>query len=114
MKDLRILDLYQCETPHTLVHALHPSMSSSGVVVCPQLEELAIEHRRRFDMKDIVRTVAARASRGAKLKTVRIVSGRDELDVVDVLELGKHVWEVEHDPRVDVVDEHSDSSAEED
>ena len=95
MKDLRILDLYQCETPHTLVHALHPSMSSSGVVVCPQLEELAIEHRRRFDMKDIVRTVAARASRGAKLKTVRIVTwDKTMIPPADLLELKKHVLHV--------------------
>jgi len=38
---------------------------------------------------------AARALRGEKLKTVRIVDGRDAADL-DVSELRKHVWNVEY------------------
>jgi hypothetical protein len=117
MKHLRTLTLSQCTSPNIFIHALDPNIGASGVVVCPKLEELVLVFRidgETLGIKNIIDMAAARASRGAKLRTVGIVSGRDELDPVDVLELGKHVWGVEHDPRVDVVNEHSDTSAEED
>jgi len=43
----------------------------------------------------------ARALRGAKFKTVRIVDEDPDprVDPVDVLELGKHAWHVEYGPR---------------
>jgi hypothetical protein len=40
-----------------------------------------------------------RASRGRKLKTIRIVGGREEGDL-DVSELGKYVWNFEYNPGV--------------
>ena len=47
MKNLRTMAIYQCASPHVFVHALDPCMCSSGVVVCPKLEELDIEYCRR-------------------------------------------------------------------
>jgi len=83
MKDLRTLEPHQCEDPHIFVRALHPSMSPLGVVVCPQLEELVIVHGGIFDIKDVVGTVAARASGGAKLKTVGTVYFPDMMILCD-------------------------------
>jgi len=95
MKDLRTLTLNRCENPHVFVQALHPSMSSSGVVV-PKLEELVIEHRGMFDIKEVAEMAAARASGGVKLKAVRIVSWyRGVYAQLDVSELRKHVLYVE-------------------
>ena len=51
MKDLRTLKLYGFKDPQIFVRALHPSMSPSGVVVCPRLEELVIEYMETFDIK---------------------------------------------------------------
>lgn len=72
-------------------------MSPSGVVVCPKLEELVIEiYLERFDIKDVIGIAAARAIRGMKLKSVRIInSSRTTYPQVDVLELKKHVLNVE-------------------
>ena len=98
MEHLRTLTLHYCANLHTFVRTLHPTMSSSGVVVCPKLEGLAIACcRTTFDMTSIVEVAAARASRGAKLKSVRIVS-RAKFEQNDVLELEKHVLNVECGP----------------
>jgi len=92
MNGLRTLTLTRCENPHIFVHALHPSMSSSGIVVCPELEEVVIEHRWMFDVKVVEEVAAARASRGAGFKVVRIVSWYEDIrSQLDVLELKNHV-----------------------
>jgi hypothetical protein len=114
MKHLRTLTLYHCESPHIFVHALHPTMNSSGAVVCPKLEELAIVcYNTTLDMKSIVGVAAARASRGAKLKSIRIVS-QEKFERADVLELEKHVLNVECGPEVDGASGEGDSVDEED
>jgi len=96
MKGLRTLTLTRCEDPHIFVHALHPGTSSSGVVVCPELEELVIEHKAAFDLKVIEGVVAARASRGAKLKLIRIISWYGTIeDQIDASELKNLVSRVE-------------------
>jgi len=96
MKDLRTLTLTRCEDPRIFVRALHHGISLSGVVVCPKLEMLVIEHDGTFDIKDIVETAAVRASRGAKLKTVRIFPFHKTVNSrLDVLELKKYVLHVE-------------------
>ena len=70
-------------------------MSSSGVVVCPELEELAIRHWRTFDTKDVAGTLAARALRGTKLKTVRIIGwGGSSYPQLDLSELKKYAVHV--------------------
>jgi hypothetical protein len=101
MKHLRALMLHHCASPHIFVHALRPTMRSPETVVCPELEELVIVLRgRTFDMKSVIGVAAARASKGAKLKTVRIV-GRDRPARTDVLELEKHVFHVGCGPASD-------------
>jgi len=108
MKDLRVLVLCECDYPYVFIHALHPSMSPSEVLVCPDLEELVIVLRNdgeAFDMEDAIGMAEARASRGKKLKSVRVVHRGDEPDPQDVLELTKHVRHVEHGPRINAVDD---------
>jgi hypothetical protein len=78
MEHLRVLTLYRCANPHIFIQALHPTTCSSENVVCPELEELIIVlNGGTLDMKSVIGVAAARASRGAKLKSVRII-GRDQ------------------------------------
>jgi len=98
MKDLRTLKFDQCNEPQTFLRALHPGMSLSGAVVCPELEELVIMHGWAFNIKNVVAVAAARASRGAKLKFVKIVHRHTTIySQPDVLELKEHVLHVECD-----------------
>ena len=79
MKGLRALKLTMCENSHFLIHTLDPSTDSPEVVVCPELEDIVIVFstaREIFDIKGVIGMVAARASRGAKLTSIRIVSDR--------------------------------------
>jgi len=109
LEELRILMLYECNRTHIFIRALHPSASSPDVMVCPKLKELVLvlcDGEEVFDMKVVVRMAKARASRGKKLETVRIVDGRDEPDPDGVLELlRKHVGHVEYGPWVGAVDD---------
>ena len=99
MENLRRLTLSRCRSPHTFIHSLHPSMSSSGAVVCPNLEEFVISGVV-FDMEQFIGVAAARALKGAKLECVRIID-RYTTTGGDVLELEKHVSRVEYGPEVD-------------
>jgi len=102
MKDLRTLTLSKCRSLGIFIHALQSTTNPSEVVVCPKLEELVLvlqPQRRMSDITSVIEMVEARASRGGKLRTFRIVGGRDTADV-DVSELRKHVWNVEYGPRV--------------
>ena len=95
MKSLRILTLYLCKHPQVFINVLDPNTSSSGVMVCPKLEELDIEHRDLFHIKDVIGMASVRVSRGARLKSVRIFNqlGHENPEV-HVLELRKHVLHV--------------------
>ena len=96
MKDLRTLTLSECLGPHIFTHTLHPGTRSSEVVVCPKLKELVLvlgSYGGTFDIASVVGMAAARALRGAKLGTVRIV-GEDGRAGLDVSELRKHVSEL--------------------
>ena len=101
MKDLRTLTLSKCISPGTLIHALQPT-ASSGVMVCPKLEEFILVPYPLYlggdqsDITSITEIAAARASRGGKLETVRIFN-RPGTANLDVSELRKHVWNVEYD-----------------
>jgi len=96
MNGLRILALTRCETPHYFVYALHPDLNHPWIVVCPELEELVIEHEGMFDIKIVERGLAARALRGAKLKVVRIISWFGYVKArLDVSELRNHVSRVD-------------------
>jgi len=109
MRGLRALSLYECYSPHIFVRALDPSTSSSEVVVCPKLEELILVlrdgHTDVLYLKGLTRMAEARALKGKKLKTVRIIHKRNKSDPEDVLELRKHVGHVEYDPRVCAFDD---------
>ena len=105
MKDLRALMLYECATPDAFTHALDPNMNPSGVVACPKLEGLILvlrQNRETLDIKSVIKMAEARASRGAKLKSVRIVT-HDESMQIDALELREHVLYVECGPEDDDV-----------
>jgi len=110
MENLRTLVLSRCTgLPRAFMDALNPNTSLSKEVVCPSLEELVFVCRPRenpvddgeeeFDMRAVIEMAAARASRGVKIGTVK---DQAKLDLVDVLELRKHVSYVEHGPGVDV------------
>jgi len=98
MKDLRTLTFSRCTNTNIFIHALQPAgTSSSEVMVCPKLEELVLVLYLPETMSHItgvIEMAAARALRGEKLRTVRIVGGRGMADL-DVSELRKHVWNVE-------------------
>jgi len=111
MKDLRFLLLYECISPHTCIRALHPRTGSLEVVACPNLEELVLVLRsdeERFDIGSVIGMAEARASRGKKLGTVKIVDRQDEPDPEDLFELGKHVRHVEYGYPVDAIDDEED------
>ena len=112
LKNLRTLTLSRCRNQNTFIAALGPNTGkASGVVACPNLEEVVLDLRidTGIDVKNIAKIAAARASRGAKLRTVRIIGGKGKLGLG---ELRKHVLNVECDPVVDVVDSDSDDSDE--
>ena len=103
LENLRSLTLFRSRNPYTLMDALNPNTVSSGAMACPKLEEIElIPHTgTEIDIKSVIEVAAARIPGGAKLRTVRI-GGKDKLNPKDVLELEKHVLNVE---RVSVVDE---------
>ena len=104
IKDLRTFTLSKCISPGIFIRVLQPAASSSEVMVCPKLEEFVFElypfpfGRDRSDITSIAEMAAARASRGGKLRTVRIFGRRGAADL-DLSELRKHVWNVEHSYR---------------
>ena len=115
MNDLHTLTLSRCLNPESFIQALHPSMSPSVVLVCPKLEELVVEHRGSLDIKVVIRMAAARASSGAKLRSIRIFDWYETTyPQRDVLELEKHVLHVECGREVDEIGSDSDDSDEED
>ena len=99
MKNLRIFTIPQCHNLSSFFRALDPSLGSSKVLICPKLEklELNIVTEKGFDVRSLISMAAARASRGAKLESVRIIS-RVELVPMVLLELREHVLYVEYEP----------------
>ena len=115
MERLRTLTLRHCRSLHIFVHTLQLNMSSSEVAICPELEEFVIvPDEGTLNMKSLIEMAAARALRGAKLKTIKIV-GRDQPARTDVLELERHVLDVESaGPEVDGAYDDSDGIGDED
>jgi len=75
MTDLRTLTLSRVRSPHIFLSFLGPDVGPSGVLVCPKLEELVLRiDGQTFDIIYVIIMAAARASRGAKLKSVKIAS----------------------------------------
>jgi hypothetical protein len=100
--NLRTLTLSKCRFTRMLIHTLRPAAGSSEVVICPELEEIIPVlqvYGRTFGITSVVEMTAARASRGEKLKTVKIIDGREEANL-DVSQLRKHVWNMGYGPEV--------------
>ena len=101
MKRLRTLMLSDCLFPRMFTGALRPS-TSSGELACPELEEIVIGFHydsENFDIEDFAGMAAARAARGAKLKSVRIIT-HDEAVEASALGLEEHVLRVRCGPDV--------------
>jgi len=117
MGNLRSLTLSQCKNPFAFINALHPTFLTSDFVVCPKLEELVLIFRsyedRDFNIERVISMAAARASKGSKLKSLRIMNW-EEPTPFEAWGLRRNVSHVECSPEVDVVDDDSDSSDEED
>lgn len=99
MGNLRSLTLSDRQTSHTSEHVLNPDKTPSNVVVFPKLEELSFipnTNMESFNVRPVIEMAAARASRGAKLRTVRIIDRVNKLGWEDALELRKHVLHVEY------------------
>jgi hypothetical protein len=107
MKHLRTLTLSHCTHPNSFIYTLDPDMNSPGVTDYPKLEELILVLRPDGDTLNanhVIKMAAARASRGAKLKSVRIVS-QDSFMGTDAPELRKYVLHVECGPGDDAANE---------
>ena len=116
LRNLRTLTLSRCRDPHYFMENLYPGSHSDGVMACPGLDELIFVSRtdtEELTAGKVIEFVAARASRGAKLKTVRILDVQNRLKPEDVSELRKHVSHVEYGSEVDVVSSDDDDSGEE-
>ena len=103
MKALRTLVISRSKNSHIFMNALQPGMSSSEVEVCPKLENLILVYpvtMETFDVKDVIRMAAARASRGAKLKSVKFVCDVMEFMKIDLLEFKNHVSHMKYGPNV--------------
>ena len=111
MKDLCILVISQCHNLSSFFRALDPGLGSSKVLICPKLEKLEpnIVREKGFDVQRLIGMAVARASRGAKLESVRIVS-RVELAPMVVSELREHVLHVEYEFSANNVSYSDDSS----
>ena len=84
MKALRTLSLSRCRNLDIFIRALQPAISSSEVVVCPKLEQLVFvlhSFETMSSITSVVEMAEARASRGEKLRNVRIVDGRGTADL---------------------------------
>ena len=101
MKRLRTLTLSRCRSMHIFIDALRPRARWEDVV-CPELEQLVLVPRlgrEELDIDCIVTMATARASRGAKLRSVKIVSHDGALKI-EALKLEGHVLRVKCGPDV--------------
>ena len=73
----------------------HLFVGDRGLSQIGGIRSRAPPHETESHITSVIEMAAARALRGEKLKTVRIVDGRDAADL-DVSELRKHVWNVEY------------------
>ena len=97
MKNLCTLTISRCKNLRSLICALDPDKNSSNPPICPKLEELVLRTGwvDVFEVESMVGMAAARASRGAKLKSVRVLN-LGEFELVDMSDLCNHVLDVEH------------------
>jgi len=96
MEDLRTLTLTRCSNINFIL-ILNPEKTPSNIVVCPKLEEIAfyIEHPDQLCIEELLSMVEERASRGAKLLAITIVSAGTLALMKEVFQLRRHVSRVE-------------------
>ena len=98
MVNLRTLVLARCiNLP--FFHILNPNENSSKTVLCPQLEELVlfIKVLQQFRISELLGMAEERASRGAKLSIISIVTlGNAYVPTKEVFQLRKYVSHVEY------------------
>ena len=112
LENLRTLILVQRGDLCLLVDTLNPNKSRSRKVVCPSLEEFIFKfYPNKVETRGVMKMAAARASRGAKLRTVVAVGDEDELDLADVSKFRKRGLHEEWDLEID---DESDDDSEED
>ena len=112
LKNLRTLIISGSSDTFTFFLAMDPTFSPDGSIVCPKLEELNFSNCDGFDIDSMADIAEARASKGAPLKLVEIVSYGEPVSAEGVAELLKHVSRVE--TRTVTIDEGDDDSFDED
>jgi hypothetical protein len=97
MEDLRTLTLTQCNNL-IFILILDPDKNTSKIVLCPKLEEiiLYIKHPNQFHINELLSMAEERASRGAKLSMIMIVTTDALAPTKEVFQLRKHVSRVEY------------------
>ena len=102
MKTLRTLTLTNCGNA-PFIFALDPSKNPSRTLLCPALEELILYIRRgeQLCLKELLVMTKERASEGAMLSTIKIISTEAFASTMEVLKLRDHVTWVEY--RLDYV-----------
>ena len=98
MEDLRTLTLARCIN-RPFILTLNPRKNSSKTVLCPKLEELTlyIKNPGQYRINELLSMVKERASRGAKLSAISIISLENAfLLAVEMSQLREHVARVEY------------------
>jgi len=97
MDDLLTLVLTQCKNL-PFIDVLNPDKNPSKIVLCPKLEEITlyINHPDEFHIDELLKMAEGRASRGAKISTITIVSTDALAPTKKVFLLRKHVDYVEY------------------
>ena len=74
-KDIQILKLVRCQGLLLFIDALDPNLKQSDGLACPELEELilSLDTASPREIERVAEMTAARAMRGAKLKSVHFV-----------------------------------------
>jgi hypothetical protein len=92
---LRTLILIDCENLPFIL-ALDPEHNQPNLVLCPNMEELIFyfNYWHKIPVEDILSMVKNRASSGAKLLSITLVSYREKME--EVPELAEHVTYVEY------------------
>ena len=81
------------------IFTLNPDKNPDKTVLCPKLEEiiLYIEHPDQFHIDELLSMAEERASRGAKLSKITIVSTNALAPTKEVFQLRKYVSRVKYE-----------------